>query len=74
MTKPFMKGRSGKAMGAPKVPMGGPTKMGGGIGGGNASALSQGIAAARPMQKPRVGPIATKQSLMRNPMGIGGGL
>jgi hypothetical protein len=74
MKKPFQKGVAGKAVGAPKVPMGGPTKLGGGLGGGNASALSQGIAAARPMQKPRVGPIATKQSLMRNPMGIGGGL
>lgn len=61
-----------KAVGLPKIPMGGPTKLGGGVAGGNASPLSIGLAAAaRPAKKPRVGNIATKQTLMRQP---GGGI
>jgi hypothetical protein len=60
-----------KAVGVPKIPKGGPTKLGGGVAGGNASPLSIGLAAARPAKRPRVGNIATKQTLMRQP---GGGI
>lgn len=71
MKKPPIKGVAGKAVGVPKLPAGGPAKLGGGIGGGNMSGLAQGLAAARPVKKPRVGNIATKQTLMRQP---GGGI
>jgi len=70
MKGPPMKGVAGKAGGLPKVPVAG--KFGGpSVGGGNVSGLAQGLLAARPVKKPRIGNIATKQSLMRQP---GGGI
>lgn len=71
MKKPPIKTAAGKAVSVPKMPMGGPKKVGGAVGGGNMSGLAQGLAVARPVKKPRVGPIATKQTLMRQP---GGGI
>jgi hypothetical protein len=64
-------GAKAKAVGVSKMPKGGPAKVGGGVGGGNMSQLAQGLAAARPVKKPRIGNIATKQSLMRQQ---GGGI